>query len=294
MDSVLSPPPVVLHRAKKRTALRGCEKIALAYFTYLPCLGVIRHLTIGPFLLLASIPAALWAVWQAQSRSNRRSAEIARDWWPLGLILVGYWSMGWFATPPKAVLQDELVGLDRLFLYGAHLRALIEAADRLFPATLETIYLLVYAIPPVCLGILYACGERSQAPRFLLLVFAGTFTTYALLPYVPVISPRVAFPNADLPHYNGIARGINTWLLDHLDISTSVLPSGHVAVALSSALGMVTALPRRPMVGRCALGLAGLVYLATIYCRYHYAVDGLVSIALVSLISQFVSRTSHA
>jgi membrane-associated phospholipid phosphatase len=144
------------------------------------------------------------------------------------------------------------------------------------------------------LGILYACGERSQAPRFLLLVFAGTFTTYALLPYVPVISPRVAFPGADLPSYNGIARGINTWLLDHLDISTSVLPSGHVAVALSSALGMVTVLRRRPMVGRCALALAGLVYLATIYCRYHYLVDGLTSIVLVSLIFQFVSWTSHA
>jgi membrane-associated phospholipid phosphatase len=253
-----------------------------------------RHLTIGPLLLLASIPAALWAVWRAQSRSNRRSVQIARDWWPLGLILVGYWAMGSFATPPKAVLQDELVRLDRLFLHGAHLRALIEAAGPIFPATLETIYLLVYAIPPVCLGILYACGERSQAPRFLLLVFACTFTVYALLPYVPIISPRVAFPNTDLPHYDGIARGINTWLLDHLDISTSVLPSGHVAVALSSALGMVTVLGRRPMVGRCALVLAGLVYLATIYCRYHYGVDGLTSIVLVLLVSQFVLRTSHA
>ena len=195
MYSVLATPPVPLRQSKKRTSLRGCEKVALAYFTYLPCLGVIRHLTVGPLLFLASIPAALWAVWQAQSRSDRRSVEIARDWWPLGLILVGYWAMGWFATPPSSALQDELVSLDRLFLHGAHLRALVEAAGPFFPATLETIYLLLYAIPPVCLGILYACGERSQAPRFMLLVFACTFATYALLPYVPVSSPRVAFPN---------------------------------------------------------------------------------------------------
>ncbi len=209
---------------------------------------------------------------------------MARDWWPLSLILVGYWAMGWFATPPRTVLQVELVKLDRLFLHAAHLRALIEAAGPFFPATLETIYLFLYAIPPVCLGILYACGGRSQAPRFLLLLFAGTFTAYALLPYVSVISPRVAFPNTDLPHYSGFARSINVWLLDHLDISTSVLPSGHVAVAFSSALGMISALPGRPIVGRCALGLAGLVYLATIYCRYHYGVDGLVSIVLVLLV----------
>ena len=146
----------------------------------------------------------------------------------------------------------------------------------------------------MCLGILYACGERPQAPRFLFLVFAGTFTAYAFLPYVPVISPRIAFPGADLPHYTGMARGVNTWLLDHLDISTGVLPSGHVAVAFSSALAMVTVLRRRPWVGRCAVGAAGLVFLATIYGRYHYSVDGLISIALVSVISRFASRNSHA
>jgi membrane-associated phospholipid phosphatase len=114
------------------------------------------------------------------------------------------------------------------------------------------------------------------------------------LPYVPVISPRVAFPNVDLPCYKGIARGINIWLLDNLDISTSVLPSGHVAAALSSALGMVSVLPRRPIVGRCALVVAGLVYLATVYGRYHYAVDGLISIVLVFAVSRVALRASHA
>jgi len=293
MDSVVATPLEALRRTKKRAALRSCEKVVLAYFAYLPCLGLIRRLNTGLLLVMACIPLALWAIWQAQGRSTRKSVEIARDWWPLALILVGYWAMGWFATPPRVVLQGELERLDRLLLYDAHLQALIEAAGPFFPALLETIYLLLYAIPPACLGILYACGERSQAPRFLLIVFAGTFTTYALLPYIPVISPRIAFPGADLPHYNGIAGGITTWLLDHFDISTSVLPSGHVAVAFSSALGMLTVLPRRPMIGRCALGLAGLVYLATIYCRYHYSVDGLISVVLVFAVHRVVSRISR-
>jgi membrane-associated phospholipid phosphatase len=219
---------------------------------------------------------------------------MARDWWALALILVGYWSMGWFATPPNAALEAELVRWDRALLYNAHLQTTVEAAGPFFPATLETAYLLLYAIPPLCLGILYACEERAQAHRFLLLVFAGTFSVYALLPYVPVLSPRVAFPGMDLPHYSGLARSINTWLLDHLDVATSVLPSGHVACAFSSALGMVAVLPRRPVFGRCALALAGLVYLATIYGRYHYAVDGLISIVLAFLVSRVVGRVSRA
>ena len=294
MDSVLATPLEALRRTYNHTVLRGYEKIALAYFTYLPCLGLIRRLSVGPLLVLACIPAALWVIWAAQSQSHCRFVEAARDWWPLALILIGYWAQGWFATAPKEILQGELVRMDRVLLYGAHLQASIEAAGPFFPAMLETIYLLLYAIPPVCLGILYACGERSQAPRFLFVLFAGTFTTYALLPYVPVLSPRVAFPNVDLPHYSGIARGINTWLLDHLDISTSVLPSGHVAVALSSALGMIAVLPRRPIIGRCVLMLAGLVYLATIYCRYHYALDGLISIVVAFAVIRVALRISHA
>jgi membrane-associated phospholipid phosphatase len=202
--------------------------------------------------------------------------------------------MGWFASRPLGVLQRELANLDRLLLNSANLQGVIEAAGPVFPAMLETLYLLLYAIPPVCLGILYACGERSQVPRFLLLVFAGTFIAYALLPYVPVISPRVAFPSADLPHYGGLARTVNTWLLDHLDIHTGVLPSGHVAVAFSSALAMADVLRRRPLVGYCAMAAAGLVFVATVYCRYHYSVDGLTSIALVSVISRFALRISHA
>jgi len=291
MPSVLATQRVALRPAKERTALRACEKVALAYFLYLPCLGLIRRLSIGRLLFLASIPVVLWAVWRAQARSTGRWSEIARDWWPLGLILVGYWAMGWFATPPREVLEGDLVRMDRLLLYKGHLQALIEAAGPFFPATLETIYLLLYAIPPLCLGILYACGEGSQAPRFLLLLFAGTFAADALLPYVPVLSPRVAFPGTDLPHYNGIAEGVSTWLLDHLDISTSVLPSGHVAVAISSAIGMIAVLPRRPIIGCLVLGLAGLVYLATIYCRYHYALDGLISIVIVCAVARVVLLT---
>jgi len=290
MDPALLTPNGVLRRTKP-VRLRGCEKIALAYFVYLPCLGLIRHLSAGRLLFLAFVPAALWAVWRVQSRSGSRPVEIVRDWWPLGLILAGYWTMGWFATAPRQALEPELLGIDRALLYRAHLQALIEAAGALGPAILESVYLLLYAIPPACVGVLYACGARSQVPRFVLLVFAGTFATYALLPYCPVISPRLAFPGADLPHYSGISRRFTIWLLDCLDISTSVLPSGHVAVALSSALGLFAALRRRPVFGWCALVLTALVYLATIYCRYHYAVDGLVSIVIVCAVCRVASRT---
>ena len=75
---------------------------------------------------------------------------------------------------------------------------------------------------------------------------------------------------------------MNTYLLDHLDISTSVFPSGHVAVAFSSALALFTVLRERRKVWMGAFAAAVLIYAATIYGRYHYAVDGAASILIVT------------
>jgi membrane-associated phospholipid phosphatase len=90
----------------------------------------------------------------------------------------------------------------------------------------------------------------------------------------------LAFPNQDLPHAASLWRHINVWLLDHCDISTSVFPSGHVAVAFSSAFGLLRAIPERRWVWLSFLAAAVVVFTATIYGRYHYAADGIASIAI--------------
>ena len=53
-----------------------------------------------------------------------------------------------------------------------------------------------------------------------------------------------------------------------------MFPSGHVAVAFSSAFGMLRALPEVRWAGIGLTVYASLVFLATIYGRYHYAGDG--------------------
>jgi membrane-associated phospholipid phosphatase len=195
----------------------------------------------------------------------------------LSLILLGYWTLGWFVTTPLVRWQDRWLGWDRTLLDQFRLRQIIEVGGAFLPSLLENVYLLLYAIPAASLGALYYFGKRPNVNRYLAVLFLGTFLAYAMLPLVPVTSPRVAFPGQDLPSYTGGARSINTWLLDHLDISTGVFPSGHCAVAFSSAFGLMAALRRR-WITITAFLLALIVYAATIYGRYHYAADGLASI----------------
>jgi membrane-associated phospholipid phosphatase len=267
--------------ALQRPVLRGYEQTVLCFFLFLAVVGVFRSIPWTSEAALLLVPAPVW--WLCRQEDERASGtlRVLREWLSLGAIPLAYWSLELFARPTVAVsVQDSWVLWDRWLLHGAGLTAAIEALGPVIPVLLETAYLLLYLIPPISLGLLYAAGERRQTHRFLEVLFLGTLTAYALILLVPTQSPRVAFAGLDLPAYNEFPRPLNVWLLDHLDISTSVFPSGHVAVAFSCAFGLFRAAPRRKRVWLPVLITACLVFLATIYGRYHYAVDGAASVLI--------------
>ena len=73
---------------------------------------------------------------------------------------------------------------------------------------------------------------------------------------------------------------MNLWILNHWDIRSSVFPSGHVAAAFSAAFAMCLAAPGRRTLFGALLAIALLVWMNTVYGRYHYAADGLASLAV--------------
>ncbi len=291
MQTIVAKPALrVRARVSWDGGLRRSEKIALTYFTYVACMGFVWPLPPAERALLCSIPVVLWCLAVIESRLTQTWTSITRDWLSLLLILVAYWELNLLQSPPMTTAQEIWVGWDRILLDNLGLRAAVEAGGVLLPELLETVYLCLYAIPPLCIAILYFNRQREYVDRFLFTLFLGTFGAYALLPHFSSISPRIAFPDVDGPGFLGWARIANGWVLDHLDISTSVFPSGHVAVAFSSAFGLFHVMPHRRVLWVAAFAVAALVYVATIYGRYHYAVDGLASIALASVAAQISSR----
>jgi membrane-associated phospholipid phosphatase len=77
-----------------------------------------------------------------------------------------------------------------------------------------------------------------------------------------------------------VFRRMNLWILNHWDIHSSVLPSGHVAAAFSAAFAMRMAAPRRRALTGALLVVAVLVWVNTVYGRYHYAADGLAGLGV--------------
>jgi membrane-associated phospholipid phosphatase len=264
---------------------RCSEIVAILYFLYAAGVAVVRpvdrsitwtvvwlNLTVlGSFCLLA----------YADSFRRRELLGRLRDWFPLPLLLLAYREMGWFALPHADThLEQAWVAWDRMLLHEWGLKGLIESLGSFGPSVLESSYALVYATAPGGLVLLYLTGHRKEAERFVFMVLMAVLGAYALFPYFPSEPPRTVFPGQDLPGLETVFRRFNLWYLGGYGIHTSVFPSAHVSGAFSAALAFRLIAPEWKWLGRGFLVLACLIAVATVYGRYHYAVDALAGLAL--------------
>jgi membrane-associated phospholipid phosphatase len=259
--------------------LRLSETLLVVYFAYTAVLAIrlpvspeiarvtvtLNALVIGGFFLLAKVDAL----------RRREFLSIVRDWYPMPLMLLAYRQMGWFALPRQTFdLEQGWVRWDRLLLNQWGLKQTIESLGPLLPVVLEVSYLLVYTIVPFSIAVLYAYHRRERVDDFLFTFLLGILISYSLFPYFPSEPPRTVFPGEDLPSMPSIVRRFTLWLLGGYGIHTSVFPSAHVSGAFTAAFAMIRVLPEHPWAGRFLLVLAVLIATATVYGRYHYAVDG--------------------
>jgi membrane-associated phospholipid phosphatase len=268
------------------TTLRPAERVLLAFFAY----SVVASLLLGAAwkVALAGIGAA-GAVWMIAaipphpSRSALRASPVLRDWLPLALVPVAYWQMDFIRRPGSAAaFAQRWLPVDAWLFRHAHPQTWAGPVS----AALETAYVLTYAIPVAAVAILYVAGRRDRVDSFHQVFFSGTLLAYALLPFFPSASPRLVDPAGWQPPMN-VMRHFNIWLLDHADIQSSVFPSGHVAAAFSATFGLFTALPERKRIAGGMLVLALLIAAATVYGRYHYAVDVVASLAITVIAWRF-------
>jgi len=129
-------------------------------------------------------------------------------------------------------------------------------------------------------AIFYAQHRRELVNRLLLVYLAGTLLAYALFPYFPSDPPRTLFGGSDLPNVITPIRRFNLWILGGYGIHSSVLPSAHVSSAFSAAWALLWLLPEKRKFGWTMLAYAVSVAVATVYGRYHYAVDAVAGLGV--------------
>lgn len=262
--------------------MRPHERLLLIYFSYVFLASLLWAKPLWPLVILISVTVLLWIL--------RRTSPALRDWVPLALVLVAYREMDLF-TPAIHTQRFEpgWMAIDRVLLYEWGVRGAIEAVGFVIPALLELSYLLVYTTGAVGLALVYAAGKRDRAPAYLLAYLAAALFAYALFPYFPSEPPRTVYAGIDLPSFDTLLRRINLFLVGGYGIHSSVFPSAHVSCALGAAIGLRFAVPAKPAWSYGLFCYGFVVALASVYGRYHYAVDAVGGLA-VSLITWVVTR----
>jgi membrane-associated phospholipid phosphatase len=255
---------------KALRALRSSEWLLIGYFSYVALISASRLPLVALLLAVALVAVLAYA----ESRASREFFSIARDWAPLALTLVAYREMDWFT--PLAWdhhLEFRWIEWDRSLLDTWGMQPAIESMGALLPSYLEFCYLLVYAVGPFTVAVLYLERRRDRVNQVLFLYLLGTLLAYALFPYFPSQPPRTLFAGSDLPNVTTALRRFNLWIVNGYGIHSSVFPSAHVSSAFSAGWALLLYLPDRKRYGVGMLIYAMSVAVGAVYGRYHYGVD---------------------
>ena len=140
--------------------LRAVEWLLAGYFAYVVVVAFWFHLTFEHEALTIAVwlgvsTVVMLAAW-GESRTDWEFFRVFRDLFTLACTLVAYREMNLF-TPAKHTgrLEHQWIVWDRLLLNEYGFRNAIESTGSFLPSLLELTYLVVYAIGPFALMVLY-------------------------------------------------------------------------------------------------------------------------------------------
>jgi membrane-associated phospholipid phosphatase len=177
------------------------------------------------------------------------------------------------------------------------------AVSELFYASYFSYYVMIAGV-----GIALFLRNRQQFYHYVTVISFIFYVCYTVYIFIPVIGPRVFF--REIAGYNlpaelqqlavvdfypqAIQSGpfyqLMAWIYRTFESPGAAMPSSHVAIAICTVYFSFCYLPRIRYVH---LVMAILLSLATVYCRYHYALDvvaGVLTAVLLLPLANFLYR----
>jgi membrane-associated phospholipid phosphatase len=247
-------------------------------------LAVRACLQLGPLDPAAWIPASLLGLdaalirWDLQ-RNSLLSGRCRLLFHAVAMNLV-YWRLGQDVPRLDVPFADEwLLGIDRRWLGETPARSLATFIHPALTELLSGCYLLFY---PAMAGYQWAWlfSEATHARRF----FAGLYFVYAVgfvgYTLAPAKGPWIHLAGSFEPLVGGPLTALTDFTVRNGCNGVDVFPSLHTAVmAYFVGFDFLNGRRRRAV---AMLGPAIGLCLATVYLRYHYAVDALAGVLLAA------------
>jgi membrane-associated phospholipid phosphatase len=231
--------------------------------------------------------------------SRRRSAplDFARTFYPAVWIGLAWKEMGAVVTMIFPYWANAwVVGLD-MRLFGVHPTVWVQSIFRPWlTEVMNFIYFIYYFFIPAASFPLYFRGKRRETDNLLFLVTLTFAVSFSLFLVFPAEGAWVILkPLHTVEPEGGFFLHLIQAMQARGTIPAGAFPSSHVAAAFVIALA---ALRYNPKVGRILLPLAAGVALATVYCRYHHAVDAISGVLLGCLMYaagiRILKRSGHS
>ncbi|HET9957201.1 MAG TPA: phosphatase PAP2 family protein [Polyangiaceae bacterium] len=213
----------------------------------------------------------------AKCRPYQRALQFLRDWGPFVVLIAVYENLLPLIRVFRPHLYDAQMLRWDLYMLGTTPSVwLVPLASRTRTEWFSACYLALFALPLISGGVLYLSGRMREFRQFLrTFVLAGAMG-YLGYVAVPVVGPRYFFP--ELFPGRGVEGGSFSALTDHVShpaqIASSVVPN--CFPSLHTAWGIIVLIfayrQCRWLFWFYLIPVTSLIF-ATLYLRFHYAVD---------------------
>jgi len=205
-----------------------------------------------------------------------------RDWSPFLYVSVGYYLTGFLFVAPSAALEAWLLKWDHRWFGDPTTR--FANWPWWVVAYLDVVYTLCFLLLPGGFAALALTGHSDRANRYWTMVLAADLAAFAPLSVFQTRPPWALEPAATLSA-SGIHR-LASYVVKNGTTGVNTFPSGHVAVSIAVAIGVMSSLP---VTGIILLGVAASIGVACVVGRYHYAMDVLTGAVLGTVVCAVVA-----
>lgn len=251
--------------------------VGLARFQLLSERGVLLRMGV-----VAVVPALI-AILRGRNPNPSKPLQVFLDYYVIACVLVIFDGLGPLIRAVNPVDRDAaLIAFDRA-LFGTDPTAALERFATPFLSDVLTIFYALYYFHPIVLGTLVYLddaarpGRARDFPRYTFVMVFVFYVSYACYFLVPAIGPRYT-----VAHAGPLPRGAIAQAIDHtLDVleknKRDCFPSGHTMV-LTAVLFEARRRSKRTFWAFLPFALG--LFIATVYCRYHYVADVLAGLAM--------------
>jgi membrane-associated phospholipid phosphatase len=257
------------------------DQLILGYAVLIPVLILLFNSRVqheGIYLLgHAAVIAGILELLRLEARLGGFLLRFLRTYYPMLLLILAWTEIGKLINLIFPFWLNRFVMSADLWLFGIHPTVWVERIfSPLLTEAMNFFYFSYYLFVPIATFPLYFTGKVQETFDMLFLFFLSYLASYILFMIFPAEGPRFILNHLHTQEpAGGLFLKLNSLFQSRAEIRGGCIPSSHVSVATTGVLACFRM--NRPAAFILLFLTAGIA-MATVYCRYHHAVDSLMGL----------------